>query len=80
MGGAPRAAATGQEWATERAVTAGGYGVTMDAVTATLVFTVAAWLLGAIISLLVLYLVVRSAVSHALRSHHYWLEENTTRR
>lgn len=55
------------------------YGVCMDPVTASLVFTIAAWLLGTIISLLVLYLVIRLAVSHALRSHQYWLEEQGRR-
>jgi len=42
--------------------------------------TIAAWTaiaLATIISLLILYVVIRLAVSHALRAHHRWRHENT---
>jgi len=34
--------------------------------------SISAWLLGVILSLLVLYFVIRLAVTHALRSHENW--------
>lgn len=41
----------------------------MDTVTASIILTISASLLGLIISLLLLYMVIRLAVTHALRSH-----------
>lgn len=43
------------------------------------VSTIAAWLLGVIITLLITYWVIRLAVSHALRSHTRWLEDGGDR-
>ena len=44
--------------------------------TLTLIFTIASWALGVIISLIIAYWVIRLAVTAALRSHHYWLQKN----
>lgn len=44
-----------------------------------LVFTITAWLLGVIVTLLITYWVIRLAVSHALRSHTRWLEDGGDR-
>lgn len=49
--------------------------VGMDNANLLLTFYIAAWALGAIISLLVAYWVIRLAVAHGLRSHHYWLQK-----
>lgn len=47
----------------------------MDNATLVLILTVSLWALGVIISLLVAYWVIRLGVTHALRSHHYWVSE-----
>lgn len=36
---------------------------------------IAAYLLGFVIGLLILYMVIRTAVSHALRSHSRWVQD-----
>lgn len=45
------------------------YGVNLDPILATQIAIISASLLGTIVGLLLLYLVIRLAVSHALRSH-----------
>lgn len=52
----------------------------MDPVTASLVAIVAASLLGLVITLLLLYMVIRLGVSHALRSHADRADRLITRR
>ncbi|MFJ4044167.1 hypothetical protein ACIPV2_00290 [Microbacterium sp. NPDC089987] len=45
-------------------------------------FTIASWAAAAlafIIGLLIMYWVIRLAVTHGLRSHHHWLEDNGRR-
>jgi hypothetical protein len=42
---------------------------------ALVVFATAAYLLAFIIAALVVYWIVRLAVTHALRSHHYWTQK-----
>ena len=44
----------------------------MDNDIAIQLFYIAAGLLGIIIWLLIMYLIIRLAVTHALRSHEYW--------
>lgn len=51
----------------------------MDPVLAAQIAVIAAILLGTIIGLLLLYLVVRLAVTHGLRSHYFWMRENGPR-
>lgn len=41
-----------------------------------LIMNIALGALGLILGLLVTYWVIRLAVTHALRSHHYWLQKN----
>lgn len=53
------------------------YGVSMDPLLAAQIAVVAASLLGTIIVLLLLYMVIRLAVTHSLRSHHYWMQKNS---
>lgn len=40
-------------------------------------FVIALWALSVIIGLLITYWIIRLAVTHSLRSHHYWLQKNT---
>ena len=49
----------------------------MDPILAAQVAIVEAFLLGTIVGLLLLYLVIRLAVSHALRSHEDWSRSNS---
>ncbi len=49
----------------------------MDPVLAAQIAVIAAILLGTIVGLLLLYLVVRLAVTHALRSHFFWVQDNS---
>ena len=51
----------------------------MDQVLAAQIFVIALWSLSAIIALLVTYWVIRLAVTHALRSHHDWVQRNGAR-
>lgn len=46
----------------------------MDNPTLFLIMSVSAWLLGFIIGLLVLYLVIRLAVTHGMKSYQRWLD------
>ncbi|CDK00526.1 hypothetical protein MIC448_260024 [Microbacterium sp. C448] len=48
--------------------------MTTDTALWLIVFNVALWALVTILSLLVAYLVIRLAVSHALRSHTRWID------
>lgn len=45
----------------------------MNAFDLYLIFNIALWALGVILSLLIAYWIIRLAVTHSLRSHHYWL-------
>jgi hypothetical protein len=48
----------------------------MDQLLAAQVFVYALWALAVIIFLLIAYWIIRLAVTHSLRSHHYWLQRN----
>lgn len=47
------------------------YGESMDAFTLSNVFTVVLWLLGVIVTLWILWAIIRSAVLSALRAHSH---------
>lgn len=47
----------------------------MEPDTAALLAIVSASLLGLIVTLLLTYWVIRLAVTHSLRSHHYWMQK-----
>lgn len=38
-----------------------------------LILSVSLWALSVIVALLITYWIIRLAVTHALRSHHYWM-------
>ena len=48
----------------------------MDPTTAALIFTITAWLLSFIVGLIILYWIIRGAITGALRSHYYWVRKN----
>lgn len=50
--------------------------MSMDQTLAYAIFSITLWALGAIISLLIAYWIIRLAVSHSLRSHERWKSEN----
>jgi uncharacterized membrane-anchored protein YhcB (DUF1043 family) len=45
----------------------------MDQFTFMAIAAWAAWALGFVVGLLILYWVIRLAVTHSLRSHHLWV-------
>lgn len=52
----------------------------MDHMLAAQIFAIALWALSIVVTLLVAYWVIRLAITHSLRSHHYWLQKNAPRR
>lgn len=48
----------------------------MDQNLAFLIFGWTLWALGAIVTLLIAYWVIRLAVTHSLRSHEFWKQKN----
>lgn len=51
----------------------------MDPELARLTFTIAAWALSTIVTLLIAYWIIRLAVTHSLRSHERWKLKNVAR-
>lgn len=52
-----------------------GTGMTFDPFSLVWVMYISAWLLGFIIAMLLLYMVIRLAVTHGMKSHTRWVDE-----